>query len=151
MFLNKSEIMKTTKLNFLTRTMAFLGLAAIMVFAFHSCAQKAAFLTSSVVPAAEGTVTIKSDKNENYSIKMDITNLADVERLQPPKKSYVVWLESSQGTPRNVGRIITSDRLKVSFETVTSQKPTRLFITAEENENAQYPGSMVVLTTGRLN
>jgi hypothetical protein len=143
--------MKTKKLNFPIRTMFFWGMAIFMVFAFHSCAQKAVFQTSSVVPAAEGTVKIKSDNNENYSIKMDITNLADVDRLQPPKNSYVVWLESDQGSPKNVGRIITSGRLKVSFETVATLKPTRLFITAEENENVQYPGSMVVLTTDRLN
>ncbi len=143
--------MKTKKLKFPARTMFFLGMAAIMVFLFHSCAQRATFQTSSVVPAAEGKVTIKQDKNENYNIKMDITNLADVDRLQPPRKSYVVWLESDRGSPKNVGRIITSGRLKVSFETVATQKPTRLFITAEENENVQYPSSMVVLTTDRLN
>ena len=130
--------------------MVLLVVATIMVFAFHSCAQKATFLTSSVVPAAEGKVTIKGDKNENYSIKMTLTNLADVDRLQPPKKSYVVWLESDRGAPKNVGRIITTGRNKVSFETVATLKPTRLFITAEENENVQYPGSMVVLTTDRL-
>ena len=142
--------MKTIKLNCPTRTMVLMAVATIMVFAFHSCAQKATFLTSSVVPAAEGKVKIKSDKNENYSIKMDITNLADVDRLQPPKNSYVVWLESDRGAPKNVGRIITTGRNKVSFETVATLKPTRLFITAEENENVQYPGSMVVLTTDRL-
>ena len=130
--------------------MVLIAVATIMVFAFHSCAQKATFLTSSVVPAAEGKVKIKGDKNENYSIKMDITNLADVDRLQPPKNSYVVWLESDRGAPKNVGRIITTGRNKVSFETVATLKPTRLFITAEENENVQYPGSMVVLTTDRL-
>ena len=142
--------MKTTKLNYPKRTMLFLGLAAIMIFAFHSCAQKAAFQTSSVVPAAEGQVKMKSDKNENYKIEMEISNLADVDRLQPPKKSYVVWLDPGQGTPRNVGRIITSGRLNVSFETVSTFKPTRLFITAEDDENVRYPSSMVVLTTGRL-
>ncbi len=142
--------MKTTKLNFPTRTMVFLVVATIMVFAFHSCATKTTFLRSSVVPAAEGKVTIKEDKNENFNIKMTISNLADVERLQPPKNSYVVWLESDQGNPRNVGRIITSDRLKVNFETVATQRPNRLFITAEDNQNVQYPGSVVVLTTDRI-
>jgi hypothetical protein len=143
--------MKPTKLNLSTRKMFLLGVAAIMVFAFHSCAQKVAFQQSSVVPAAEGYVTVKSDKNENYKIEMEISNLADVERLQPPKNSYVVWLESGQGSPKNVGRIITTGRNKVSFGTVATLKPTRLFITAEENENVQYPGSMVVLSTERLN
>jgi hypothetical protein len=143
--------MKTTKSKIPTKTVFFLGAALIIVFALNSCSQKAAFQTSSVVPAAEGYVTVKNDKNENYKIAMEITNLADIERLQPPKNSYVVWLESGQGSPKNVGRIITSGRNKVSFETVATLKPTRLFITAEENENVQYPGQMVVLTTDRLN
>jgi hypothetical protein len=143
--------MKTTKSKIPTKTVVFLGAALIIVFALNSCSQKAAFQTSSVVPAAEGYVTVKNDKNENYKIAMEITNLADIERLQPPKNSYVVWLESGQGSPKNVGRIITSGRNKVSFETVATLKPTRLFITAEENENVQYPGQMVVLTTDRLN
>jgi hypothetical protein len=143
--------MKTTKLNIPARKLVFIGIATIMVFAFHSCAHRASFHTSTVVPAAEGYVTVKTDKNKNYKIGMEITNLADVERLQPPKKSYVVWLESDKGHTSNVGRIITSGRLKVSFETVATLKPVKLFITAEENENVQYPGSMVVLTTGRLN
>jgi anti-sigma-K factor RskA len=146
--------MKTTgakgKLNTLTKTL-FLGvLATMIIFSFHSCAKKASFLISSVVPAARGEVTVTTDKNNNYVIKMQISNLAEVDRLQPAKKSYVVWMEAEQGLTRNIGLITSSTKLKVSFETVATLRPTRIFITAEEDEGVQYPGSMVVLTTGRL-
>jgi hypothetical protein len=146
--------MKTTgakgKLNTLTKTL-FLGvLATMIIFSLHSCAKKALFLTSSVVPAAQGEVTVTKDKNNNYVIKMQISNLAEVDRLQPPKKNYVVWMEAEQGLTRNIGLITSSNKLNVSFETVATLRPTRIFITAEEDEGVQYPGSMVVLTTGRL-
>ena len=122
----------------------------VMVFTLISCASRISFLASQVVPAAEGEITVKRDNNNNYSIKMEITNLAAVDRLEPPKNSYVVWMETERGAARNIGRIETSNNLKVTFETVSSFRPTKIFITAEENENALYPSEMVVLTTNRF-
>jgi hypothetical protein len=142
--------METTKTNFLTKTMLLFGMMAIMAFTMNSCTQKISFLTSSVVPAAEGRVVVKNDKNNNYVIQIEVTNLAEVSRLQPPKNSYVVWLETDRGQVRNIGSIVSSNNLKASFQTVSSFKPTRIFITAEENESTQYPGPMVVLTTNRF-
>ncbi len=81
---------------------------------------------------------------------MQITNLADIERLQPAKKSYVVWMETGGSLAKNIGRISSSNKLNVSFETVSTTRPTKIFITAEEDETTQYPGSMVVLTTDRF-
>ena len=139
--------METTKLNAAAKKL-FIGFFAIMMlFVFQSCATKAPFLTSSVVPAAQGEVTIKQNKNSNYVIKMKISNLAEIERLQPSKIGYVVWMEADEAYTRNIGLITSSSNLNVSFETTATLKPTRIFITAEENENVQYPGSMVVLTT----
>jgi len=142
--------MKTTKLNALKRTMFIMVLAIIIIPAFQSCATRAAFEKSSVVPAAEGDVTVKRDKNNNYVIKMKISNLAAIERLVPEKKGYVVWMEADRGFTRNIGLISSSNQLNATFETVASQEPRRIFITAEEDENVQYPGSMVVLTTGLI-
>jgi hypothetical protein len=138
------------KLNTLTKTLFSGILVTMMIFSFSSCAKKALFLISSVVPAAQGEVTVTKDKNNNYVIKMQISNLAQVDRLQPPKKSYVVWMEAERGITKNIGLITSSNKLNVSFETVATLRPTRIFITAEEDEGVQYPGSMVVLTTGRL-
>ena len=142
--------MKPANLNTLTKTFLTGILATAMIFAFSSCAKKITFLTSSVVPAAEGQISVKNDKNNNYNIQMQITNLADIERLQPAKKSYVVWMETADNLPKNIGRISSSNKLKVSFETVSPMRPTKIFITAEDDEASQYPGTMVVLTTDRF-
>ena len=142
--------MKTIKLNTLTKTLFSGILMTIMVLSFSSCAKKVYFLLSSVVPAAQGQITVKNDKNNNYVIQMQITNLADIERLQPAKKSYVVWMETGGNLAKNIGLISSSNQLKVSFETVSTLRPTKIFITAEEDETSQYPGSMVVLTTDRF-
>jgi hypothetical protein len=122
------------------------------VFAITGCARKVAFQTSSVVPAAEGTVKVKKDNNKNYDIKIELTNLAQPDRLQPSRSMYIVWMESDENTAKNLGKInsshgFMSGKLKASFETVSNLKPTRIFITAEDDEATTYPGSVVVLTT----
>lgn len=117
-----------------------------------SCARKVRFDTSSVVPAAQGTVKVKTDDNNNYSIKIDVKNLATPSRLQPPKSVYVVWIETANRGAQNLGQLKTSTglfsrTLKASLHAVSPFKPTRLFITAEDRANIEYPGSYVVLNT----
>lgn len=142
--------MKTTLFKSLTKNLSIGALAVAILFSFQSCAKKAIFLTSSVVPAAQGEVTVSRNKNSNYVIKLQVSNLAEVDRLQPAKKGYVVWMEADRGFTRNIGLITSSNKLNVSFETTSTLQPTRIFITAEEDEQIQYPGSMVVLTTDRI-
>jgi hypothetical protein len=120
---------------------------AMMICSLASCSTKAMFLTSSVVPAARGSVKVKTDKNKNYVIQMQISNLAEVERLQPAKKTYVVWMQTDGNITKNIGRVNSTRKLKVSFKTVTSYKPIKIFITAEDNESAEYPDEKIVLTT----
>lgn len=55
-----------------------------------SFSKKIAFQTSSVVPSAEGTVKVKKDDNNNYSIYLKVIRLADPMRLEPPKSTCVV-------------------------------------------------------------
>lgn len=57
----------------------------IILFSFNSCAKNISFLTSSVVPAARGEVEYKKDKNDNWIIKVSISDLAESSRLQPSK------------------------------------------------------------------
>lgn len=135
-----------------TRNIILSVATVLMVFAFSSCATKAIFLSSAVVPAAEGTITIKEDGNKNYVIKVQTANLADSQKLTPPKNAYVVWLVTENNITKNIGQIVSStgtlsSKLKASFETVSSFKPTKIFITAENEANIQYPYSEVVLTT----
>lgn len=134
-----------------------IGLATLVLlflFLFQSCSRKIAFQTSSVVPAAEGTVKVKKDNNNNYHIEVEIINLAEPSRLQPVKKTYVVWMETDQDVAKNIGQVnsstsFLSKRLKASFDAVSAIKPTRIFITAEDDGTVQYPG-MQVLSTGNF-
>ena len=130
-------------------------LTIISVASFASCSQKIAFQNSTVVPAAQGKVTIKKDSNKNYAIKIKISNLAEVQRLQPAKNVYVVWIETEENNIKNIGRIksdsgFLSSKLKATFETVTSFKPTKVFITGENNQDVSYPGYQMVLTTNKF-
>jgi hypothetical protein len=124
----------------------------LMIFVFSSCATKVAFLTSAVVPAAEGTVSIKVDGNKNYTIKVQVVNLANSQNLTPPRNVYVLWMLTDNYVSKNIGQIVSSSgsmssKLKASFETVSANKPNKIFITAEDVADILYPSNVVVLTT----
>lgn len=123
-----------------------------LLFTISSCSKKHVFQTSTVVPAARGAVKVKKDNNNNYGISVDLLDLAEPDRLQPPMKTYVVWMVTDDNNTKNLGQIETSKKffsksLKGSFNTVSSFKPVRVFITAESEAAVQYPGMYVVLTT----
>ena len=141
--------MEAIKLKSMTKNI-FIGiLVSLMIISFTSCATKMVFLDSPVVPGARGDVKVKTDKNKNYIIQIEISYLAEIEKLQPPKQSYVVWLVTKQESAKNIGRIASSKKLKASFTTVASLKPSKIFITAEDDGNVQYPGQTVVLSTSK--
>ena len=127
-----------------------ISLFIMIAFWFTSCSNKAFFLQSSVLPAATGYVEVSRDKSENYIIKIDLKNFAGAERLDPSNLTYVVWMVTAREAAVNIGRISTSNSLKATFETKSSFRPVKVFITAEEQENVRYPGSMVILTTDRF-
>ncbi len=144
----KTIILKTPKRIF------SIALIFILVLSLASCSRKISFQTSSVVPAAEGSVKVKKDNNNNYSIDLNVIRLADSKRLEPSKSTYVVWIETSENGSKNIGSLNTSSSmfsktLKSSLKTVSPFKPVSLFITAEDNADIQYPGSQVVLRTDR--
>jgi len=149
--------MKTTILKM--NGLAYIMAGIIMIFSLSflsSCATKTPFLTSTVAPAAQGTVTVKQDGNKNYVIKIELANLAPSTRLTPPMNAYVVWMVAADNSTKNLGQLNTSEKfmsknLKASFETVSGIKPVKIFITAENEVNAQYPEfSTLVLTTDNL-
>ena len=147
--------MKTTRLSTLVKNMFLGAIAIIFVFSLNSCATKVNFLTSAVVPAARGQVRVKMDHNKNYNIQVNLLNLAEVNRLQTSKQTYVVWMVTDQEITKNIGQLksstsLLSKNLKASLETVSSFKPIKIFITAEDNANTQYPGTQVVLSTDRF-
>jgi hypothetical protein len=121
-----------------------------MLFLSTACSQKVTFLNSSVVPAAKGTVKVKQDNNnKNYVIQVEIQDLAEVERLQVSKQSYVVWMETDRGNTENLGQLNSSSSFfskqkTASLETVSSYKPRKIFVTAESGSDVRYLGKMVM-------
>lgn len=144
--------MKTRKLSRITLSILAGTFVVLMLIPLTSCAKKIHFLTSSVVPAAKGFVVIKSDKNKNYKVKIQVSDLAEVDRLESANTTYVVWMETDQGNTENLGQLKSSTSFlskqhTARLETVSSYKPTKIFITTENGINVQYPGKEVVLTT----
>jgi hypothetical protein len=145
--------MKTQQLNKLTKNL-FSGILMIaMMLLVASCATSETFLNSSIVPGATGKVKVKKDGNQNYLIKLQIEDLAAIERLQSSKQMYVVWMQTEKGNYENLGQLNTSTgfmskQRTASLETVSSFKPVRLFITGENEKNARYPDQETILTTG---
>jgi hypothetical protein len=148
-------MMKATRLNNILKNILSGIFASVFLISVNSCSKSVSFLTSSVVPAARGSVEIKVDKNKNYSLDVSVTELAEVSRLNPPRLTYIVWMITDQELTKNIGQLkssisIISKRLKGSFKTVSSDKPIKIFITAEDDPGIQYPGNQVVLSTDKF-
>ncbi len=142
------------KNKFFTTIFSAFTIITICLF-FSACAQKISFLQSAITPAARGTVKVKKDNNNNYAINIFIRNLAEVKRLTPPKTAYIVWMETDQQSPKNIGKIdsdnkMFSNKLKASFESVSPTKPTKIFITAEDDASTQYPNNQIILSTNNF-
>lgn len=135
--------------------LTYLAYAASIIFvlSMSSCAVKSHFLTSEIVPAAQGIVKVKTDKNKNYLIKVKISNLSPSNRLTPPREAYVVWLIKEDNSPLNLGQLNSSEgfmskSLDANFETVSSSRPTKIVVTAENQADIQFPSfSDIILTT----
>jgi hypothetical protein len=147
--------MEAKPLTIQVKKISFAVAALMMIFIFISCTKKAIFLSSAVVPAAKGTLKVKTDKNNNYVINIQIMNLAEPDRLQPPRNAYVVWMVTTENYTKNIGQInsstsFLSKQLKASFETISSFNPSKIFITAEDDANIQNPVGLTVLSTDFL-
>lgn len=148
--------MKINNIHSRIKSFLLLMVSVVIMLVMNSCATTNHFQASSIVPAAEGVVKVKKDNNNNYRVTINVVNLAEPDRLQPPRESYVIWMESEDNQTKNIGQIksshsMLSKSLKGSFETVTSIKPKKVFITAENNPSVQYPdNSNLVLTTNYL-
>lgn len=143
--------MKRVELNRLKYFFIYTSLIAVLVTA-GSCARKATFQQSSIVPAAHGKVKVKKDDNRNYRINVEVSDLAEVEKVYSRRFSYFVWMETDDGRIENLGKLISSkgflsNQRKAELETISSFEPSRIFITAERGDEPREPGSRVILRT----
>lgn len=135
---------------------SFTSIILLLIIFNIGCAKKVNFQNSQIVPAARGFIKVKTDKNKNYSIAVQITDLAEALRLTPPKATYLVWMITDQNVTKNIGQLNSSktglnNKLKADFKTVSAFKPTKIFVTAEDESSSQYPSDIIVLTTEFFN
>ncbi len=138
-----------TQNNFILKNFLIITVLSLFIV---GCSKKLNFSTSSIVPAAEGTVKYKKDNNNNYEITAKVMHLADPKKLSPSKDHYILWMETEQNGRKNLGQIESStgwfsSARKATLKSVTPFKPTSFFITAENDVTVSYPGNMVVLKT----
>ena len=121
---------------------------AIVIFSLASCStKKLTFANSYITPAATGQVSVKNDKNGNYTIRISLRNLAPASRLNPPAKTYIAWAQTANGA-KNIGRFNPSGKsLKASLSTNFPFKPEKVFVTAEDSPDVVIPSGAIILTT----
>ena len=125
---------------------------AFVSFLLSACATKIPFERSPVVPGADGKVTMKKDNNGNYSISVSTVNLPSSKNLTPSKEVYVVWMEDENKNIKKLGQIkpttgLLSKAYKGELKATSTSRPRKIFITAEDNGELDYPGNELVLTT----
>ncbi len=157
--------MKINNLSTQTKNILSGIFATIMILGFNSCAKKTVAATSTVVadevritpiiPEDKGQMEVKRDANSNYVIQINISDLEAVNKLVPAKEAYVVWMVAENNQTKNLGQIEgantwLSKKEKASFEAVTALKPTKVFITAENDALIQKPGKQIVWETNKF-
>ncbi|WP_018620136.1 hypothetical protein [Spirosoma luteum] len=130
------------------KTSKSIAIICLFVFTLSACTTGMNFLTSSIVPAATGAVQTKKDKNDNYTLSIDVRNLAEPKNLTPAKEAYIVWMEDGRNAVKKLGQLSPSSKsLKASLNATSVTEPTRVFITAEDGIDRQNPEGQIILTT----
>lgn len=130
------------------KTINSLAITFFICAVLGSCTPKMTFVNSTIAPAATGTINVKKDKNNNYTLVVNIFNLAESKKLTPAKETYLVWMESSGNSVKKLGQITPRGKtLKGELTATVIDKPDQVFVTAEDNPEIEYPAGDVILTT----
>jgi hypothetical protein len=125
------------------KSLAIIGAIALMT----SCASTTQLPVSLVTPAADITAKVKKQGKPNYLITITANNLAATERLNPPKKIYVIWAVSEAQITRNVGHFTQKNAVKATYKASFPYKPVEIFITAEDEEGLCEPSGIEISRT----
>jgi hypothetical protein len=99
-----------------------------------------------VDPGARGTVHTDNDKNGNAKVKVSVEHAATPQQLNPPHQFYQVWIQESGQTPQSLGELkVDRDKAKGEVEGITPAKVFDVFVTAEDQRNAQTPSGTEIL------
>ncbi|SOD92817.1 hypothetical protein [Spirosoma fluviale] len=130
------------------KTITSLATLLLVCAVLEGCTPKMNFVNSTIAPAATGTINVKKDKNKNYKVTVNVSNLAESNKLTPAKATYLVWMEGDDNSVKKLGQIAPRGKaLRGELITTAISKPKEVFVTAEDNPEIAYPAGDVILTT----
>src|SRR6185312_9075511 len=118
----------------------------MLLWPFGDSAKKVSMTAAKEVPAAQGTVSVKTGKNGNTQVDVSTKALAQPSALTPPAETYVVWFQPPNQSPKNMGALKVDNSLKGKLDTVAPYRQFKVFITAEKQQNVASPHGTHVLS-----
>lgn len=123
------------------------ALAFIWPFSGSNATKIQMTANTSQTPAAQGTVTVSTGKNDNTELDVKVKDLAPPANLEHPAEVYVVWIQPENQSPKNEGQILVKPDRSGQLKTETPFKHFKLFITAEKSPTVTSPNGPQVLNT----
>lgn len=110
-----------------------------------ACDKKVNFTISPAVPAATASGKVGKDRNDNTTVQFEVRNLAPPERLTPPRKFYVVWIQPPGQAPENRGQMVLDKKLSGKKTITTPHRDFDVFITAEDTITGAFPAGEQIM------
>lgn len=102
--------------------------------------QETAMQGSSIVPAAQGNVTVDSDKNNNTNMTVKVQHLAPPQKISAGATDYVVWIQPEGARNyQNVGALRVDKDLQGVYSTTVPYKNFKILVTPEVSSMVQNP------------
>ena len=126
---------------------ALMALLMTGVMASASAALTLKLGSSPQIPAAEGKVKLKTTRNGNVEIKLEVKHLAPPGRITPGASAFVVWSRGLEpgAEAQNLGALKVDKNLKGKLRADTAMSSFDLFITCEQAQTATFPAGPELL------
>ncbi len=100
-------------------------------------------------PAAQGSVTAKSNGSGNNRVKLTVKHLAKPTSVAPGASAYVVWIQPAFGEsrPQNMGVLHIDENLSGDLNVTVPYDNFVVFVSAEPSGMVTTPSGAKILTT----
>jgi hypothetical protein len=115
------------------------------MFALVASASDVPLRVSDLLPAAEAKVSYEHDRNHNTKFSVHAKHLAQPQSLNPPRNTYVVWVQGRGKDPQNAGVLRVNENLEGSMSSTTPFQMFDVFVTAEDGPNVDRPSGPEVM------
>ena len=121
-------------------------LAAFALAVVSGCATPLKLSSTPKSPSTDAWLRVSADQNDNSVIDIRVEHLPPPSRLGPGLKTYLVWVESTDGAfVMNVGMLRVSEQQTGSITATTPLREFLVKVTAEQGGTAITPSQLVVV------